>query len=208
MAAADYDRAYRPDAAPAPAPAAAGEFDRPYRNEVVPYGDRRLDIVVKPPARSPPPPLPASARSGGGAGSAWCFSDPEMKRRRRVASYKAYSVEGKVKASLRRGFRWIKAKCSKLIQGWYGSRPILPSPFPRFSGSSRPLFSSVFSDMKRHCVGWVRITGPALPLGNGFCSSSSVLAESFNPPFFSLSVWTVGTIDCHCPCASSYILVS
>ncbi|RLN18431.1 uncharacterized protein C2845_PM02G28570 [Panicum miliaceum] len=111
MAAADYDRAYHPDAAPA----TAGEFDRPYRNEVVPYGDRRLDIVVKPPARSPPPPLPASTRSGGGAGSAWCFSDPEMKRRRRVASYKAYSVEGKVKASLRRGFRWIKAKCSELI---------------------------------------------------------------------------------------------
>ncbi|PAN50055.1 hypothetical protein PAHAL_9G494900 [Panicum hallii] len=113
MAAADYDRAYHPDAAPA----TAGEFDRPYRNEVVPYGDRRLDIVVKPPARSPPPPLPASTRSGGGAGSAWCFSDPEMKRRRRVASYKAYSVEGKVKASLRRGFRWIKAKCSELIHG-------------------------------------------------------------------------------------------
>ncbi|CAN6289695.1 unnamed protein product [Urochloa humidicola] len=121
MAAADYDRAYRPYGAPAPAP--AGEFDRPYRNEVVPYGDRRLDIVVKPPARSAPPPLPASTRSGGGGGggggggSAWCFSDPEMKRRRRVASYKAYSVEGKVKSSLRRGFRWIKAKCSELIHG-------------------------------------------------------------------------------------------
>ncbi|CAN6313079.1 unnamed protein product, partial [Urochloa humidicola] len=118
MAAADYDRAYRPYAAAPP----AGEFDRPYRNEVVPYGDRSLDIVVKPPTRSPPPPLPASTRSGGGGGgggvgSAWCFSDPEMKRRRRVASYKAYSVEGKVKASLRRGFRWIKAKCSELIHG-------------------------------------------------------------------------------------------
>ncbi|CAN6295381.1 unnamed protein product, partial [Urochloa humidicola] len=121
MAAADYDRAYRPYAAAPP----AGEFDRPYRNEVVPYGDRSLDIVVKPPTRSPPPPpLPASTRSGGGGGgggggvgSAWCFSDPEMKRRRRVASYKAYSVEGKVKSSLRRGFRWIKAKCSELIHG-------------------------------------------------------------------------------------------
>ncbi|WVZ56664.1 hypothetical protein U9M48_007158 [Paspalum notatum var. saurae] len=118
MAAADYDRAYRPYAVPAP----AGEYDRPYRNEVVPYGDRRLDIVVKPPTRSPPPPLPVSTSTkssgGGGVGSAWCFSDPEMKRRRRVASYKAYSVEGKVKASLRRGFRWIKAKCTELIHGW------------------------------------------------------------------------------------------
>ncbi|GJN08106.1 hypothetical protein PR202_ga25996 [Eleusine coracana subsp. coracana] len=119
MAAADYDRAYRPYDAPAP----VGEYDRPYRNEVMPYGDRRLDVVVKPPARSPPPPLPASTRGGsgggggGGAASAWCFSDPEMKRRRRVASYKAYSVEGKVKSSLRRGFRWIKTKCSELIHG-------------------------------------------------------------------------------------------
>ncbi|KAF0902211.1 hypothetical protein E2562_014450 [Oryza meyeriana var. granulata] len=117
MAAADYDRgAYRSYGAPA-------DHDRPYRNEVVPYGDRRIDVVVRPPAttstRSPPPPLPMTkvGGGGGGMGSSWCFSDPEMKRRRRVASYKAYSVEGKVKASLRRGFRWIKAKCSELIHG-------------------------------------------------------------------------------------------
>ncbi|XP_062215866.1 uncharacterized protein LOC133916270 [Phragmites australis] len=110
MAAADYDHACRPYAAPAPAP--ASDYDR----QVVPYGDRRIDVVIKPPARSPP--LPASTKSGGGGvGSAWCFSDPEMKRRRRVASYKAYSVEGKAKSSLRRGFRWIKAKCSELIHG-------------------------------------------------------------------------------------------
>uniref|UniRef100_A0A0D9VT39 DUF3511 domain-containing protein n=1 Tax=Leersia perrieri TaxID=77586 RepID=A0A0D9VT39_9ORYZ len=114
-AAADYNHgAYRPYAAPFPA-----DQERPYRNEVVPYGDRRIDVVVKPPTttRSPPPPLPVTKAGGGGMGSAWCFSDPEMKRRRRVASYKAYSVEGKVKASLRRGFRWIKAKCSELIHG-------------------------------------------------------------------------------------------
>ncbi|XP_062210980.1 uncharacterized protein LOC133912327 [Phragmites australis] len=112
MAAADYDRAYRPYAAP------ASDYDR----QVVPYGDRRIDVFVKPAARSPPPPLPASTNSGGGGGgggmgSAWCFSDPEVKRRRRVASYKAYSVEGKIKSSFRRGFRWIKAKCSELIHG-------------------------------------------------------------------------------------------
>jgi hypothetical protein len=35
-----------------------------------------------------------------------------MKRRRRVAGYKAYGVKGKVKASLRRGLRWFKSKCS------------------------------------------------------------------------------------------------
>ncbi|KAG8063703.1 hypothetical protein GUJ93_ZPchr0003g18293 [Zizania palustris] len=113
-AAADYDRgAYIPYAASGQ----AYDHDRPHRNEVVPYGDRRLDVVVKAAARSPPPPLPVTKAGGAGMASAWCFSDPEMKRRRRVASYKAYSVEGKVKASFRRGFRWIKAKCSELIHG-------------------------------------------------------------------------------------------
>ncbi|KAF8683870.1 hypothetical protein HU200_044810 [Digitaria exilis] len=148
MAAADYDRGYRPYAATDTAPAPAGEYDRPYRNEVVPYGDRSI-VVVKPAARSPPPPLPASTRAGGGggAGSAWCFSDPEMKRRRRVASYKAYSVEGKVKASLRRGFRWIKAKCTELIHGWYGSNLPLPLPFPPLLGLLQSFFP-MFPNMK------------------------------------------------------------
>ncbi|KAG0479812.1 hypothetical protein HPP92_010670 [Vanilla planifolia] len=36
------------------------------------------------------------------------------KRRRRVASYKAYGVESKVKISILSGFRWIKNKCSAL----------------------------------------------------------------------------------------------
>ncbi|EAY89670.1 hypothetical protein OsI_11203 [Oryza sativa Indica Group] len=132
MAAAAADYEYRAYGAPA-------DHDRPYHGrEVVPYGDRRIDVVVKPPGttttttttRSPPPPLPVTkvGGGGGGMGSAWCFSDPEMKRRRRVASYKAYSVEGKVKSSLRRGFRWIKAKCSELIHGWYGSL-LLPLSF-------------------------------------------------------------------------------
>ncbi|PKA58383.1 hypothetical protein AXF42_Ash013889 [Apostasia shenzhenica] len=47
----------------------------------------------------------------------WCLSDPEMKRRRRVAGYKIYTMEGKVKASLRKGLRWIKGKCSELVHG-------------------------------------------------------------------------------------------
>lgn len=194
MAAADYDRAYRPYAAPAPAP--AGEYDRPYRNEVVPYGDRRLDIVVKPPARSPPPPLPVSTRSGGGggAGSAWCFSDPEMKRRRRVASYKAYSVEGKVKASFRRGFRWIKAKCSELIHGWYGSRLLLLPPSP-FIGSSVLLLNILgHLTATAGCFGsraWVL----SFPWVMGCAQQVQALI------FILLFAWTIGTIDCHCPCA-------
>ncbi|TVT99248.1 hypothetical protein EJB05_10416, partial [Eragrostis curvula] len=77
---------------------------RPYAAEygrsdgVVPYGS----AAERKPAR-----LVALFGLGG---------DPaEMKRRRRVAGYKAYTVEGNVKASIRRGFRWIKAKCSRVI---------------------------------------------------------------------------------------------
>ncbi|WKA03199.1 hypothetical protein VitviT2T_021323 [Vitis vinifera] len=33
--------------------------------------------------------------------SSWGFSDPEIKRRKRIALYKAYGVEGKMKAFLR-----------------------------------------------------------------------------------------------------------
>uniref|UniRef100_A0A0D9WFI0 DUF3511 domain-containing protein n=1 Tax=Leersia perrieri TaxID=77586 RepID=A0A0D9WFI0_9ORYZ len=98
-------------------------------------GDRRIEIytTANPPLPPPPgrlalPPPPGrrdgagggggGGAGGGGGGGMWCFSDPEMKRRRRVASYKAYSVEGKVKASLRRGLRWFKGKCSEIFHGW------------------------------------------------------------------------------------------
>ncbi|KAI4310720.1 hypothetical protein MLD38_035675 [Melastoma candidum] len=38
--------------------------------------------------------------------------NPELKRRRRVASYNMYAVEGKFKSSLRNSFKWIKNKFS------------------------------------------------------------------------------------------------
>ncbi|KQK14521.1 uncharacterized protein LOC112269736 [Brachypodium distachyon] len=54
---------------------------------------------------------------GLGSSSSWLAGpdQAEMKRRGRVASYKAYAVEGKVKASIRRGIRWIKTKCSHIV---------------------------------------------------------------------------------------------
>ncbi|KAM3279725.1 hypothetical protein ACQJBY_046847 [Aegilops geniculata] len=62
--------------------------------------------------------------NGGGGGSggssavttpSWWAGDPEAKRRRRVAAYKAYAVEARVKASLRRGLRWIKDRCTGIV---------------------------------------------------------------------------------------------
>ncbi|KAK9288954.1 hypothetical protein L1049_017425 [Liquidambar formosana] len=56
--------------------------------------------------------------SSSSSSSSWSFNDPEMKRRKRVASYKAYAVEGRVKATIRKGFRWVKNKYSELMQSY------------------------------------------------------------------------------------------
>ncbi|KAG6504189.1 uncharacterized protein LOC121985086 [Zingiber officinale] len=56
---------------------------------------------------------PSSSSRGG-----WLFSDPDFQRKRRVAGYKAYAVEVKVKGSLRRSFRWLKDKYFRVVYGW------------------------------------------------------------------------------------------
>ncbi|XWS46583.1 hypothetical protein CRYUN_Cryun14cG0080500 [Craigia yunnanensis] len=95
-----------------------------------PYGvDRRMEIVsgksssigpnqnFSSRSRSPDlPPVPT--RPSQGASMPWGFTDPEMKRKKRIAKYKVYTVEGKVKASLRKGLRWIKNKCSLIVNGY------------------------------------------------------------------------------------------
>lgn len=43
----------------------------------------------------------------------------EMQRRRRVAGYRVYGVEGKVKVSLKSSMRWIKGKCTRVVDGWW-----------------------------------------------------------------------------------------
>ncbi|KAJ4833596.1 hypothetical protein Tsubulata_009214 [Turnera subulata] len=42
--------------------------------------------------------------TNGVVSKSWSFTDPELRRKRRVASYKVYSVEGKVKGSLKKSF--------------------------------------------------------------------------------------------------------
>ncbi|GLU22432.1 hypothetical protein SLE2022_385070 [Rubroshorea leprosula] len=48
----------------------------------------------------------------------WSFNDPELQRKKRVAGYKVYSVEAKMKGSLRKSFRWIKDTCTQVVYGW------------------------------------------------------------------------------------------
>ncbi|KAL1216018.1 hypothetical protein V5N11_011340 [Cardamine amara subsp. amara] len=45
----------------------------------------------------------------------WGITDPELQRKKRVASYKMYSVEGKVKGSFRKSFRWLKQRYTQVV---------------------------------------------------------------------------------------------
>ncbi|XP_042038501.1 uncharacterized protein LOC121784429 [Salvia splendens] len=50
----------------------------------------------------------------------WSFSDPEFQRKRRVASYKVYCVEGKLKGSVRKSVRWLKNRYTQIVYGcWW-----------------------------------------------------------------------------------------
>nr|GLL17221.1 uncharacterized protein LOC109190957 [Ipomoea trifida] len=70
---------------------------------------------------APPPPKLKKGKSSnnGSTSKCWSMNDPEFQRKKRIASYKVYSVEGKVKGSLRRSFRWLKDKYSQVIYGWF-----------------------------------------------------------------------------------------
>ncbi|CAN4108878.1 unnamed protein product [Withania somnifera] len=46
------------------------------------------------------------------------YSKPEFNRKKRVAKYKIYSMEGKVKSSFKNGYRWFKHTCSRIIHGF------------------------------------------------------------------------------------------
>ncbi|KAI3754176.1 hypothetical protein L1987_53954 [Smallanthus sonchifolius] len=58
-----------------------------------------------------------SKSTNGSMSKSWSFNDPELQRKKRVASYKAYTVEGKVKGSIKKSFRWIKDKYLKMAYG-------------------------------------------------------------------------------------------
>lgn len=55
----------------------------------------------------------------GKTSKSWSFNDPELQRKKRVAGYKVYSVEGKMKGSFKKSLRWIKNTCNHAIHGWW-----------------------------------------------------------------------------------------
>lgn len=61
----------------------------------------------------------SSAKMGTRSGSWVLQTDPEMRRKKRVAGYKVFTVEAKVKQSVRNSCRWIKAKFYEVRYRWY-----------------------------------------------------------------------------------------
>ncbi|KDP34075.1 hypothetical protein JCGZ_07646 [Jatropha curcas] len=57
--------------------------------------------------------------TSGSSSKSWILNDPEFQRKKRVASYKMYSAEGKVKGSFRRSFRWLKDRYTQVVYGWW-----------------------------------------------------------------------------------------
>ncbi|XWS70027.1 hypothetical protein CRYUN_Cryun03dG0013700 [Craigia yunnanensis] len=57
--------------------------------------------------------------TSGSSSKNWSFNDPELQRKKRVASYKVYAVEGKVKGSLKKSFRWLKDRYTRVVHGWW-----------------------------------------------------------------------------------------
>ncbi|GAA0162929.1 hypothetical protein LIER_18919 [Lithospermum erythrorhizon] len=87
------------------------------------YGQPSTLVDDAPP---PPPPLPPppgikdwNMKKAKSTSTSFGFNDPEFQRRKRVASYKVYSVEGKVKGSFRKSFRWLKDKYTRVVYGWW-----------------------------------------------------------------------------------------
>ncbi|CAG7890282.1 unnamed protein product [Brassica rapa] len=52
-------------------------------------------------------------KGDGAASRSWSFSDPESRRKRRVAGYNVYSVKQKMKGSIRKSFKWNKMRLIK-----------------------------------------------------------------------------------------------
>lgn len=78
-----------------------------FQTQIMPYSQPHGDI-----GNSVKQPKPKLSKS-------WSIDDPELKRRRRVASYKVYTVEGRVKTSFRKSFRWLKTKYMEMRYGWW-----------------------------------------------------------------------------------------
>ncbi|OMO70743.1 hypothetical protein CCACVL1_18684 [Corchorus capsularis] len=84
-------------------------YSASYANSVVQVQPNQLGKEIK---------IKKSKSSFGSSSKSWSFNDPELQRKKRVASYKVYAVEGKMKGSFRKSFRWIKDTYTQVVYGW------------------------------------------------------------------------------------------
>ncbi|CAJ1869060.1 unnamed protein product [Sphenostylis stenocarpa] len=63
-----------------------------------------------------PPPIDGKNMAVNKSKSSWWCNEAERKRQRRVAKYKLYATEGKIKHSFKKGFRWFKIKCINIAR--------------------------------------------------------------------------------------------
>ncbi|CAA3020709.1 Hypothetical predicted protein [Olea europaea subsp. europaea] len=98
---------------------------RSYSTSTSSYGSS--SVHNPPPPRVPLPHLdhnPAKInkqknRVSYSSSKSWSFNDPELQRKKRIASYRAYSMEGKMKGSFKKSFSWIKETCNHVVHGWW-----------------------------------------------------------------------------------------
>lgn len=86
---------------------------RSYSVSYAPPPQTNMDLVVARTTRD------FEFKKGKSTAKSWSFNDPEFLRKKRVAGYKVYSVEGKVKGSFRKSFRWLKDKYTHVVYGWW-----------------------------------------------------------------------------------------
>ncbi|RAL46986.1 hypothetical protein DM860_017027 [Cuscuta australis] len=60
---------------------------------------------------------PSTKQQQGGDGGFAAATNPETKRKKRIASYKLLATEGKVKSTLRGSVKWFKSKFTDLRYG-------------------------------------------------------------------------------------------
>ncbi|TMW86572.1 hypothetical protein EJD97_021190 [Solanum chilense] len=74
-------------------------------NSYYSYGDKEVKIKK------------SKSRISSSSSRNWAFNDPELQRKKRVFGYKSYAIEGKMKGSFRKSFRWIKNTCNHVVHG-------------------------------------------------------------------------------------------
>ncbi|KAL5728714.1 hypothetical protein ACHQM5_001764 [Ranunculus cassubicifolius] len=84
-----------------------------------PHQDHRSYSASYASSMPPTDPKLKKVKSSGSSSKIWNFNDPELQRKKRVASYKVYSVEGKLKGSFRKNWRWLKDRYSQVVYGWW-----------------------------------------------------------------------------------------